>query len=722
MSQTAKKVKSASSDVSISKKIMSKLALMMGMIFLVAIAVAGALSAKSLMQVTNEKLVSVAYENAFLIVNDIENSYGRAIGFMEAFRNISELDPSEQRQAIDTALVGLLEGNAAYATAFVYLEPNRIADANGQPYSKTQKEIAYEAIVYPNSDGTGYLFERDENAFDNYEKEFYKQMKATGEPYVYEPYVYNLMGQDTMMISIIAPIWDADGVFFGVGGVDVALVDMQSQRYAGTGYRSTHMVALAEDGTVLVDSANTSTVGRKASEVGYGIMTEHGAKIRSMPEGNYENSLFVIDKKATNFATNKKGISVTIPLKISSGNQWTLYIAINRSEFYAMVIEGIGKLTFVIVVLACLMLHFVSSTIKKCLAPIQEIMEGASKLEAGDLKIHIDVNTEDELGHLAQAFNHISATMNNYVNDISVQLSEMASNNMDIAITQNYIGDFIPIQKSIEKISMSLNDILHQITLAANVVSNGADSVSADSQLLLGGLSEQVVAIAQLAVSIDSLVEDVKGNAADAQNANQIVAGVREKIQQSNKEMKLLTNAMSDINQSSMEIQNIVNTIQNIADQTSLLSLNASIEAARAGTAGKGFAVVADQIRDLAEKSADAVKQTEVLIDTSCQAVERGIGIADNTATSLEAVVKGADEVSNSVNKISDASQNQKMVLDQLTQNVDLISRSVQVSSEAVQKSTVTSAELSEQSKQLYTLVNRFRLKINDNFSGTRIK
>ena len=175
--------------------------------------------------------------------------------------------------------------------------------------------------------------------------------------------------------------------------------------------------------------------------------------------------------------------------------------------------------------------------------------------------------------------------------------------------------------------------------------------------------------------------------------------------------MELLTHAMADINQSSEEIQNIVKTIQNIANQTNLLSLNASIEAARAGVAGKGFAVVADQIRDLAEKSADAVKQTEVLIDASRQAVERGTAIAGNTAESLVAVVKRAEEVSRSVNKISEASQNQKMVLDQLTENVDVISGVVQSNSEAVQNSAAASIELSEQSKQLYTLVNRFQLK-----------
>ncbi len=81
-----------------------------------------------------------------------------------------------------------------------------------------------------------------------------------------------------------------------------------------------------------------------------------------------------------------------------------------------------------------------------------------TKLEAGDLNIHIDIESEDELGRLSQAFNHISATISNYVKDISEQLSQMADNNMDITITQNYIGDFIPIQVSIEKISQSLND------------------------------------------------------------------------------------------------------------------------------------------------------------------------------------------------------------------------------------------------------------------------
>ncbi len=281
---------------------------------------------------------------------------------------------------------------------------------------------------------------------------------------------------------------------------------------------------------------------------------------------------------------------------------------------------------------------------------------------------------------------------------------------MDVAITQNYIGDFIPIQLSIEKISQSLNDTLHQIVLSADEVSAGSDSVSSGAQSLSEGVTEQAAAIDQLADSIESLSKDVAENAKDAQTANDTVCEVGRYIEESNQQMELLIHAMSDISRSSGEIEKIVRTIEDIAGQTNLLSLNASIEAARAGMAGKGFAVVADEIRELAAKSAEAVNQTAGLIDSSRKAVENGMEIADNTAKSLVAVVHGSEEILSSVSKISSASQNQKTVLKQLAEHVDSISV-VSANSSFAQSSAVTSAELSDQSGRLHRLVSRFHLK-----------
>lgn len=235
--------------------------------------------------------------------------------------------------------------------------------------------------------------------------------------------------------------------------------------------------------------------------------------------------------------------------------------------------------------------------------------------------------------------------------------------------------------------------------------------MSSGAQGLSDGVKEQAAAIEQLAASIESLSKDVAANANDAQSANVTVSEVGQYIEESNREMENLIHAMSDIRYSSDEIEKIVKTIEDIASQTNLLSLNASIEATRAGDAGKGFAVVANEIRKLAAKSAEAVNQTTALIESSQKAVANGMEITDNTAKSLVAVVKGSEEVLSSMDKISNASQNQKVVLEQLTQNIDLISNVVQSNASSAQNSAMTSVELSSQSKRLHDLVNAFHLK-----------
>ena len=712
MSHKEKKVKARHTEKgnSLSQKIISKMAVYTAGIFLLTILMSAFLAARSLIEVNRDKLAAVAYENAFLDGNDIENAYGKVVGFAGAFRNISTLDPKEQRAAIDTALVGMLESGGDYPTAFAYFEQNTIADENGLPYSVHHKDIAYEAVVYPNEQKNGYVFEKHEDAFDNFEKEYYMQIKETRQPYVMDPYIYELMGKNIMMISIIAPILDADGNFLGVTGVDVGLENMQEELLVSTDYKTAHLTALAADGTILMDSADAQKVGMSAKDAGYETLMEDAQKVYAMQEGEYQNSRYLI-KSGKNFGTGKRGMTVTIPLTIGGKAKWSLHMAVNSSEFNWAIIESTGKLTFIVVVFGILLLFSVNRIIKSFLEPIQTITDGAAKLEAGDLNIHIDISSDDELGRLSQAFNHISTTMSNYVKDISEQLSKMAENHMDIAITQDYIGDFIPIQASIEKSSQSLNDTLHEIVLSADEVAASSENVSSGAQVLSDGAAEQAAAIDELAASIDSLSKDVAANANDAQTANTAVTQVSASIAQSNKEMDDLTEAMAKINASSEEIEKIVKTIEDIAEQTNLLSLNASIEAARAGEAGKGFAVVANQIRELAAKSAEAVNQTADLIRTSQNAVENGMGIAEHTADSLVAVVNGAKEVLCSMEKISNASQNQKSVLEQLTRHVDAISGVVQSNSSAAKGSADTSAELSAQSKRLHELVSKFHLK-----------
>ncbi len=126
---------------SLSKKITSKLAVIVAVMFLLIVSISGFISMVSLESITRDKMETLAYENVFLIKNNIENSYGQALGFANSLRNISALPPKEQRNAIDNALKGFLLGNENFTTVFAYFEQNAIADANGQPYSIDRKSV-----------------------------------------------------------------------------------------------------------------------------------------------------------------------------------------------------------------------------------------------------------------------------------------------------------------------------------------------------------------------------------------------------------------------------------------------------------------------------------------------------------------------------------------------------------------------------------------------------
>lgn len=699
---------------SITRKIIIKMAILIIVLFGLSVIIAALLSSRSLKKVTNEKLVLTAYENAYTLSNNIESSYSQTLGFAGSLRNISALPPAFQRQAIDNALVGILQQNDKFTTAFAYFEQNTIADAQGKTYQETGRDIAYEAVVYPDEAKTGFVFEKHEDAFDNFDKEYYREIKSSGKPYVMEPYVYELQGKPIMMISVIAPVYDVSGNFLGVAGCDVALDDLQSQNFTNAGYSSTHMVCMSEDNTILVDTLQTSTVGQLAKDCGYEQIAPIADEIRSMKagmSGKGDKSVYLLNAELDNFVTGNQGYSVIVPVDLESGNLWSLYFSIDQNEFYAQIVKDTALLTVAVCILGILLLSIMYYSIKKPLKPIANIMAGAEKLESGNLQIHVQVDSDDELGRLAESFNATSTILNNYINDISKQLSEMADNNMAISITEEYIGDFSPIKASIEKIAYSLNHTLYSIIEAANQVTSNSDTVSSGAQTLSQGSSEQAEAIEELAASIERLSNDVISNAQEAEEANTTVARVSQWIETSNQEMQKMVSAMNDIRNTSTEIVKIIKAIEDIAFQTNILALNASVEAARAGAAGKGFAVVAEEVRNLAAKSSEAAKDTAALIESSIEAVKKGRSIADETAQSLVNVVEGAKDVAVFVERISTASKNQKDTLEQLTIGVNQISGIIQENSAMAEESAAASVKLFQQANTLRQLVDVFELK-----------
>ena len=365
----------------------------------------------------------------------------------------------------------------------------------------------------------------------------------------------------------------------------------------------------------------------------------------------------------------------------------------------------------IIIVIIIIGVFFSFVIIRGIKFPIFEIEKAASRMAQGDLDIDISYTSKDELGVLSDQVRELIRKLQMIIDDENKFLAQMASGDFTVDSTceTEYTGGFKPLLISFRAIAEKLNHTILQISESSAQVASGSDQVSSGAQALSQGATEQASSVEELAATINEISEKVKQNAENARQANHMAGVVGSEMQTSNQKMQEMMQAMNNISNCSDEIGKIIKTIEDIAFQTNSLALNAAVEAARAGTAGKGFAVVADEVRNLAGKSAEASKNTSVLIENSLRAVENGTLIADETAQSLLQTVKGVEEVANIISQISEASNNQAEAISQITMGIDQISSVVQTNSATAQESAAASEELSSQSQLMKDLVGRFR-------------
>ena len=276
-----------------------------------------------------------------------------------------------------------------------------------------------------------------------------------------------------------------------------------------------------------------------------------------------------------------------------------------------------------------------------------------------------------------------------------------------VTSTGDELGD---VAASFEIMRQRVHKVLLEINQGADQVAAGAHNVSDASVALSQGASQQAASVEQLSASIAEIASQTASNAQNAEKANDLTVGTKEKAQLGNEEMQEMLSAMEEINASSANISKIIKVIDEIAFQTNILALNAAVEAARAGQHGKGFAVVAEEVRNLAARSAKAAKETTDMIEGSMEKVETGREIAHKTAEALNAIVGDVSSVADIVANIAKASNEQKLALEQINQGVQQVSQVVQANSSTSEEAATASQNLNQQADIMRASVGKFRL------------
>ncbi|CAN7191722.1 methyl-accepting chemotaxis protein [Rhizobium sp. LjRoot258] len=292
-------------------------------------------------------------------------------------------------------------------------------------------------------------------------------------------------------------------------------------------------------------------------------------------------------------------------------------------------------------------------------------------------------------------------------------LSDLANGNVAVRITTPFASQFDRLRSDFNNAVEKLQGALQSVGRNASAINAGAGEIRSAADDLARRTEQQAAAVEETAAALEEVTTTVRDSAKRAEDVGQLVERTRLGAEKSGDVVRKAVSAMQEIEKSSGEISNIIGVIDDIAFQTNLLALNAGVEAARAGEAGKGFAVVAQEVRELAQRSANAAKEIKALINTSGTQVNAGVSLVDETGKALAEIVGAVQEINKHVGAIVTATREQSIGLQEINTAVNNMDQGTQQNAAMVEEQTAASHSLAQEAGALDDLLRQFNLGNN---------
>ncbi len=400
-----------------------------------------------------------------------------------------------------------------------------------------------------------------------------------------------------------------------------------------------------------------------------------------------------------------KGQSKLVSYQVVPSTGWVIAAGAEFDDMFAP-LAGIAQANILAAVLTLLgvgvVLFVIASSIVKA---VQQGVDFAEEVKAGDVSRRLRLVRHDEIGTLAAALDRMADGL-----EEKALLAESIANG-DLTVEVGQVGERDRLGQAFAKMVTNLGDLITQLQAAAQQIAAGSVQLADGSQTLSQGATESAASLEQISAFMTEMASQTNHSADNADQANGLSNEAMSAATNGSELMAEMVTAMGAINTSGQDIAKIIKVIDEIAFQTNLLTLNAAVEAARAGQHGKGFAVVAEEVRNLAARSAKAAKETADLIEDSVSKSRYGNEIVDKTASALQDIVSGTTKVSDLVAEIAAASKEQSEGISQVTEGLGQIDQVTQRSTASAEETAAASEELSSQADHLRQNLARFKVK-----------